>query len=130
MAEQVDELPVLIPASELNLPVEEPDGASNGPGYVYCIAEVKKDGEYTGNFKVGTTTNPKKRLNDLQTGNINQLRFVGNPIHVSHSIDMEKKAHTALQKYKVDQGGGTEWFQASSDSERKSFYKCYKKAVK
>ena len=125
------QLPELIPASGLEVDdTESVDGASNDDGYVYCIAECEGRKE-TGYFKVGTASHPDKRLADLQTGNVRQLQFWGNPKKVSHRLDVEKAAHHALSKYAVtDLGGGREWFRAATQNEKRDFYKRFCNATK
>ena len=125
--EETFELPESFTESGLKLE-EDIDGACNNAGYVYCIAEYDR-GNRTGNFKVGTAVNPDKRIRDLQTGNVHQLQFWGEPQFVSHRLDAEKAAHTALSDYAVNYGGGTEWFKASLSQER-AFYNTYRQAVK
>ena len=125
--EETFELPESLTESGLKLK-EGTDGARNDAGYVYCIAEYDR-GNRTGNFKVGTAVDPDKRLRDLQTGNVHQLKFLGQPQNVSHRLDAEKAAHTALSGYAINQGGGTEWFYASPSQER-AFYNTYLQAVK
>ena len=104
------------------------DGVSNDEGYVYCIAEYE-DGRKTGYFKIGTTNNPDKRLQDLQTGNPRELKIWKEPLLVSQRLDAEKAAHAAVEKYKVDQGGGTEWFKVPQDEQDK-FYDLFCEAIK
>ena len=112
-------LPDLIPESSVT--VEEIDGAANDQGYVYCIAECER-GYRTGYFKVGTTSDPRKRLGDLQTGNVRQLQFWGKPRLVRQRLTIERKAHEALSNYAVYLNGGTEWFKAETESEQRDFY--------
>jgi hypothetical protein len=116
----------LIPETELQL--EETDGASNDSGYVYLIAECERGAE-TGYYKVGTASNPKKRIKDLQTGNVRLLKFWGDPVLVAHRLTVEKVAHDALSDYACDLGGGKEWFRATQRQKR-DFYKCYWNATK
>lgn len=65
-------------------------------GYVYCIS----DGEYV---KVGHSTNPKKRISELQTGNARLLRLVGT---LEGKLEDEKAMQTKYAKYNILQ----EWF--------------------
>ena len=96
--EDTTELPELITESEVDVgDVETVDGASNDDGYVYCIAECE-NGIRTGYCKVGTTSNPQKRLQDLQTGSVRPLQFWGQPQRVSNRLDVERAAHDALDK--------------------------------
>ena len=125
--EETFELPESLTESGLKLK-EDTDGARNDAGYVYCIAEYDR-GNRTGNFKVGTSVDPDKRLGDLQTGNVHQLKFWGQPQYVPHRLDAEKAAHAALSGYAVNRGGGTEWFNATPSQER-AFYNTYRQAVK
>lgn len=128
--EDLIQLPELIPESGLKLDdTEAVDGASNDDGYVYCIAECE-GGRETGYFKVGTASNPNKRLADLQTGNVRQLQFWGNPKYVSHRLTVEKAAHNALSKYAIDLGGGKEWFKATTTNEKRDFYRRFCNATK
>ena len=116
------------PISESQLTLDEVDGATNDQGYVYCIAEYDGD-RLTGNFKVGTTTNPKKRLRDLQTGNEHRLEYWDQPQLVSNRLTVEKRAHKALSMYSEHLGGGTEWFKASTKSEQQDFYNRFCRAI-
>jgi hypothetical protein len=105
-----------------------PDGATNDEGYVYCIAEYE-DGKETGYFKIGTANDPEKRLRDLQTGNVRQLKSLNEyQAHVSQRLDAEREAHRALEEYKVDLGGGKEWFKVPQ-GEQKKFYDLFCKAI-
>ncbi|MCG8621957.1 MAG: GIY-YIG nuclease family protein [Proteobacteria bacterium] len=105
-----------------------PDGASNDEGYVYCIAEYM-DGRETGYFKIGTAKDSDKRLKDLQTGNPCELKIWKEPQWVSKRLNAEKAAHAALKEYKVDQGGGTEWFKVPQD-EQDNFYDLFCEAIR
>lgn len=128
--EDLVELPKLIPVSGLKLDdTEAVDGASNDDGYVYLIAECES-GRGTGYFKVGTTTDPDKRLSDLQTGNVRQLQFWGDPKRVSYRLTVEKAAHKALSKYAINLGGGKEWFKAVTPNEQHDFYRRFCNATK
>ena len=128
--EDLVELPELILASGLNLDdTEAVDGASNDDGYVYCIAECE-GGRETGYFKVGTASNTRKRLADLQTGNVRQLQFWGKPKWVSHRLTVERAAHSALSKYAINLGGGKEWFKAVTPNEKNDFYRRFCNATK
>lgn len=128
--EDLVQLPELIPTSRLKLDdTEAVDGASNDDGFVYCIAECE-GGRESGYFKVGTAANPDKRLADLQTGNVRQLQFWGNPKRVSRRLTVEKAAHNALSKYAIDLGGGKEWFKAVTPNEKRDFYRCFCNATK
>ena len=119
--------PELILESELKLAVT--DGARNDRGYVYLIAELEcEGGAKTGYFKVGTASNPKTRIRDLQTGNVRQLAFCGKPVEVERRRTVEKAAHKALSNYACDLGGGKEWFKAT-ESQENDFYDCYSNAT-
>ena len=88
-------------STELGLKLnKDTDGASSDADYVYCIAEYDR-GKRTGNFKVGvqTAVDPDKRLGDLQVGNAYQLMWWGQPQYVSHRLDAEKFAQSALKGY-------------------------------
>ena len=104
------------------------DGASNDEGYVYCIAEYE-DGRETGYFKIGTAYDLEKRLRDLQTGNARQLKIWKECQLVSQRLDAEKAAHAAVEEYRVDQGGGTEWFKVPQ-GEQDKYYELFCEAIK
>ena len=124
-----EEATVNLPESILKLgPRIEADGAPNDKGYVYCIAEYDENGMNTGYFKIGTAYDPDKRLKDLQTGNVRQLKIWGDPWLVSKRRDAEKATHKALEKYAVYQGGGTEWFKVNL-SEKEEFYGLFCEAI-
>ena len=118
-------LPELISESS----VEEVDGATNDRGYVYLLAECR-GGKPNGNFKVGTATDPNKRKRDLQTGNVNELKFCGEPRLVSNRLSVEKRAHAALSKYAVYEKGGKEWFRATSEIAQCDLYERFDRATK
>jgi hypothetical protein len=113
------------------VPESEPrivsDGATNDEGYVYCIAEYE-DGKENGYFKVGTAYDPKKRLRDLQTGNVRQFEIWKECHLVSQRLDAETAAHRALEEYKVNLGGGKEWFKVPQ-GEQERFYDLFCKAI-
>lgn len=104
-----------------------PDGASNDEGYVYCVAEYE-GGKESGYFKIGTANDTEKRLRDLQTGNPRQLKTWKEPQLVSQRLDAERAAHTALEEYKANQGGGTEWFKVPQNEQEK-FYDLFCEAI-
>jgi len=66
--------------------------------------------------KVGCTSNPKKRMSDLQGGNYRRLNYllVIELKEKSNKLDAEKRAQKYLEnnKYvtKFNLGGGTEWY--------------------
>jgi hypothetical protein len=121
------ELPESLTESGLKLSKDADDACSDA-GYVYCIAEYDR-GKRTGNFKVGTAVDPDKQLGDLQIGNVYQLKWWGQPQYVSHRLDAEKSAHSALNGYAINSGGGAGWFHATP-SEEHAFYNAYRQAVK
>ena len=124
--EAMFELPESLTESGLKLN-KDADGACGDAGYVYCIAEYDH-GKRTGNFKVGTAIDPDKQLGDLQVGNAYQLMWWGQPQYVSHRLDAEKSAQSALRGYAVNCGGGTGWFHAIPSEER-AFYNAYRRAL-
>lgn len=95
-------------------------------GYVYVIME-SIGAKATGYFKVGMSGNPKKRLSDLQTGNVRHLGFT-REVKVENMGGAETAAHKALQTYAKNYGGGKEWFFADSGQES-AFYDAFDKAV-
>ena len=103
------------------------DGAKNDEGYVYCIAEYDKEGQETGYIKVGTAYEPEKRLKRLQTSNVRQLK-IWKDCKVSKRLDAETAAHNNLAKYRVNLGGGTEWFMVPP-SEQDKFYELFCEAT-
>ena len=96
------------------------------PGYVYVIQE-SESGNATGYYKVGMTVDPKKRMSDLQTGNVRPLGFT-RTVQVTDMRGAEAAAHKALETYSVNLGGGKEWFYANS-SQESEFYNAFDKAV-
>ena len=120
------ELPESLTESGLKLN-KDTDGSCSDAGYVYCIAEYDR-GKRTGNFKVETAVDPDKRLGDLQVGNAYQLMWWGQPQYVSHRLDIEKSAQSALRGYAVNCGGGAGWFHATPSEER-AFYNAYRQAL-
>ena len=97
-------------------------------GNVYLLQE-KANGTVTGNYKVGKAVenNFKKRMSDLQTGNPRKLDDI-RKVLVSDYTAAEKGVQTALSEYKVDLGGGTEWFKAEQ-SELESFLNTFDETV-
>lgn len=84
---------------------------SNGRGYVYIFADEHD------RIKIGVTINPaQERLNQLQTGNADELSvlFVSNPVFGYEEV--EQKVHDAMNDYHIR----LEWFNN----------KCFAKAVK
>ena len=121
----ISKLPDLIPPSEITVEnLEEVDGASNDNGYIYCIVECE-NGQPTGYYKIGTASNPNKRISDLQTGNVRQLCYWGEPKFVHHRLDVESAVHSALSRYTANLGGGTEWFKASTESEQRNLFNTF-----
>jgi len=64
--------------------------------------------EDTDYYKVGHPQNPHSRISDLQTGNPRKLIYLCS-VQENESTD-EKKVHQHLADYRVELGGGTEWF--------------------
>ena len=95
-------------------------------GYVYVIME-SIGRKATGYFKVGRSGNPKKRLFDLQTGNVRDLGFT-RKVKVKNMESAETAAHNALKAYAKNLGGGKEWFFARSGQES-AFYNAFDEAV-
>ena len=86
------------------------DDANATKGYVYIIAEfTKENGPPTWLFKVGRTVDPAKRLGDLRTGNPRPIHY-HDYFEVSDAAAAEKAAQTAVDVYKSELGGGTEWY--------------------
>lgn len=60
----------------------------------------------TGAIKVGRSSNPEARLNELQVGSPYHLRII---CVVPESGDREKEIHAILYQYRIRQRNG-EWF--------------------
>ena len=86
------------------------------PGYIYVI---KMSGNYGGLHpappfaKVGFTNNCTIRLRNLKAGNPYKLSCY-ETYYVCNKDAAETAAHDSLDDYKVEMGGGTEWFFYSS----------------
>lgn len=71
--------------------------------YIYIICE--KDTNF---YKVGRTINPSRRIRDLNIGNHRELIYK-RIRHVSETY-WEKHLQNRMVEYRVENGGGTEWF--------------------
>ena len=72
----------------------------------------------TGQNKIGRTTNPVKRINNLQTGNPKKLSMVYMP--VTNMVAAERDLKVAMKQFcKGGLGGGTEWFKAKPGDKKK-----------
>ena len=82
-----------------------------GDGYVYLIAEYNEKGKLTRYFKVGGTgeENRNTRRNNLNTGNPRHLK-VEYYEPVTRTKDAENDAHKDLIDWRVNMGGGKEWY--------------------
>ena len=81
-------------------------------GTVYLIRMMTKAGTSpSGFFKVGASKQDpiKNRLRDLQTGNPYKLEFL-RQVEVDNMKQGEDAVDKALTDYKVDYGGGNEWY--------------------
>lgn len=94
-------------------PIFEATRVIQNPSFVYLIGE-----EDEGPVKIGTATNPIKRLRTMQTGNPRRLRVEW--ALVGHA-DLEKVLHrfwepfavkSSASRLKVDMAPGTEWFRS------------------
>ena len=68
--------------------------------HLYIIQSDK-----TGDFKIGRSKNPQRRLKQLQTGSPHRLKLL---LIVENQGTIEKKLHRRLQKYRSRRNG--EWF--------------------
>ena len=68
----------------------------------------------TGNYKIGFSASPDKRIGDLRAGNSRSLDFQhkSQVKSVQAAKDAEKEIHHELDKYRIKNRGmaGTEWF--------------------
>lgn len=89
--------------------------ATRSSEFIYIIAEKteKRTGNnngYTGYYKVGRTDNVARRVEELQTGNPNQLECI-KYYQVSNASEAERAAHAAVNRdYRSNEKGGTEWY--------------------
>ena len=114
----------------------DPDHDLNGTGrvyggggscqYVYSIREepLRSDAKNV-YWKVGRTSDPEKRLSNLQTGNPRKLQI--NAVEVTNMVTAEAALFRALEKYQYDLGGGTEWFKVDNE---KAFKSQFTKTIK
>lgn len=76
-------------------------------------------GEMTGSFvyvvkgehgrsKIGVSTNPLSRLNDLQTGSAHRLEFAYVAVTPGNGYDIEGEVKQLMQRHRTN--GGEEWF--------------------
>jgi hypothetical protein len=70
--------------------------------HLYIIQSDK-----TGDFKIGRSKHPEKRLKQLQTGNQNKLKLI---LVVENSGHLEKRIHNSI-KEKSRQKSRGEWFE-------------------
>lgn len=89
---------------------EDVDGPSIGQrGYIYIIQETENHLP-SGYYQVGRTGNPRKRLSDLQPGNVRPLLFT-RAVKVTDVIRAEEVVLKALEAYSASTyGGGTGWY--------------------
>ena len=86
------------------------------PGYIYIIT---MSGSYRGHYpappfaKVGFTNNCQQRLGNLKAGNPYKLTCY-KTYHVCNKDAAETAAHNSISSYRVQMGGGTEWFYYTS----------------
>lgn len=80
-------------------------GKRQKQGYVYFVEEKANNGELKA-VKIGFTTNPKARLEALQTGNPNALSYLG---VVKGTLSDERRLHRILERYRTR----LEWFEPS-----------------
>ncbi|NER97429.1 MAG: GIY-YIG nuclease family protein [Symploca sp. SIO1B1] len=82
------------------------------PGWVYVLEEIDPiSGSPTGFYKVGRTEQERveDRVRNYQTGNPRRLEVFYREV-VPEPDEAEKSLHEDLKKYRVDFGGGEEWF--------------------
>ncbi len=98
-------------------------------GNVYMLEE-KINGKATGYYKVGKAveSNFKKRMSDLQTGNVRPLNEK-KKVLVQDYTAAERKAQEKLSEYSVDLGGGKEWFKVKN-GELETFIAGFEDALK
>ena len=99
------------------------------PGYVYIMQEKQPNGNDGILYKVGGVIGPSKKVDtrrgNLQTGNPRELT-VEKKYKVSNCKEAEGKVHDAFKpkvnnnynaasKYKIDYGGGTEWYKVPAN---------------
>ena len=81
-------------------------------GIVYLVRQMNKAGTGpSGFFKVGASKQDpiENRLRDLQTGNPYKLEFL-RKVDVDNMKHSEDAVDKALTDYKVNYGGGNEWY--------------------
>lgn len=99
-------------------------------GYVYMITEHMDNvsSHPTGNYKIGFSATPDKRIVDLRGGNSRSLDFKHKSAVKSQQAakDAEKEMHQALDKYRIKNRSlaGTEWF-AVDDNHFQDFEDTY-----
>lgn len=93
---------------------EDVDGPSIGQGgYIYIIQETENHLP-SGYYQVGRTGNPRKRLSDLQPGNVRPLLFT-RAVKVTDVIRAEEVVLKALEAYSASTyGGGTGWYKVEA----------------
>ena len=89
------------------------DGTTNDPGQLYVIQELDQ-GQPTDLYKIGVTKNTGKRRNDLQTGNIRELKVIQNT-NVTRMLAAEQAVQRKVRRYALQQGGGKEWYRVPQD---------------
>ena len=98
-----------------------PDGSLvDGQGYVYIIQEGDGYGGATSYYKVGSSDNLNKRLQDLQTGNPRPIGIVEH-WQVHDKTSAERAAHNAVAGYASMLGGGREWYKFVPDNDWRDF---------
>ena len=77
---------------------------------IYVIEEAARTCGY---YKVGRSDDPSKRVKALQTGNPRPLRVVKS-WQVTDMDAAERAAHGAIVSFKLENGGGKEWYCVTS----------------
>ena len=102
-----------------NIVLEQANAScTNVAGHIYIIQERQTTGAAGIYYKVGgvqgNSDEVDRRRGQLQTGNPRQL-VVKERYAVNSCRDGESAAHNAARDYRVNYGGGTEWYRVNSD---------------
>ena len=85
------------------------DNANPKAGFVYVIDDVSNPGQY----KIGRTLDPARRLREISRTVRNEVNFVC-IILTNHMSTLEHALHTAFAAQRLpNTGAGTEWFKLS-----------------
>ena len=86
-------------------------------GYIYIMKEISRDTMYY-LYKVGRSHDPNERKRNLQTGNPHPLQILRQwMVTDMKGAEAAVKRLRAVQIYKINLSGGTEWYEVRHTQE-------------